>query len=96
MRYQRLPYLLRYLIAVVTWAAIVVGDMIARVALAYVIPLAAFLHVREHNQASAQRLADTADILTRRPMRFPRADWRRLFGLSRRGSPADCRPELIQ
>lgn len=84
--YRRLPYGLRYLVAIVLWAGIVAGDLFCRFAFVFLIP---FIAIRPPSQEKAQLLANVADFMIRPVMRPP------LLRRSRR-STANRRPKLIQ
>lgn len=78
---RRLPYALRYLVAVTAWSGIVLSDLFLRFGFVFVIPIVCLM---PPSQMKAQTLANVADFLIHPLMRFPKADWRRLFGLSPR------------
>lgn len=79
---RRLPYGVRYIVAVTAWVGVVAGDAFARVALLAMLP---FVWIRSafgmaHTQETAQLQANYVDFYTRPLMRMPKADWKRLLG----------------
>lgn len=85
---RRLPYGLRYLVAVIAWAGIVFADIVLRIMFLPVIPFFWAWMGFGCTQEGAQLNANLVDFYTRPLMRFPRADWRRLFGRGRTNSAA--------
>ena len=75
MTYKRLPYALRYLVALVIWVWVVATDLFLRFAFIYILP---FVWLRTGTKYSPELVA----FYTRKLMRPPRADWRRLFSWS--------------
>jgi hypothetical protein len=73
-RYGRLPYVIRYLVALMAWAAIVLADLFVRIAFLVFLP---FLWVatafgQAHTQGTAQMGASYVDFYIRPFMRRPR------------------------
>lgn len=89
----RLPYVVRYLIALALWAALMAIMLLAKFALVYFLPFlwlaSGFFNRR---QEDAQLGANLVDFYIYKWPPYPRADWKRLLGL-RRGGPANDAPQ---
>lgn len=85
----KLPYQLRYLVALAAWALLLCGALVLKFFLVCCIPIIFLMSGFGFNQTqkTAQYNASLADLLIYGWPRFPRADWRRLLG--RRGRSAD-------
>jgi hypothetical protein len=89
MAYRRLPYALRYLIALLAWSVLLAGTLLFKFVLLCMVPIILIWTKfgLDYTQQSAQATADLADMFIYKWPRFPRADWKRLFGLGSAGSP---------
>lgn len=94
MRYQRIPYALRYLVALVTWAALLALVLMFKFFLIPCIPIIFMLagFGTRQTQETAQMNANLIDLFVYGWPKFPRCDWRRLLGGGRRHA-ADHSPE---
>lgn len=88
---RRLPYGARYLIALVAWAGVVVGDVFLRIVFVPLLPFAWVQMGCRTTQQGVQLEVTVIEFYARPLMRLPRADWRRLLG--RGGRCADQPPE---
>lgn len=67
---QAVPYLLRYMVALMAWLVVAAADILVRAAL---LPLLPILWLRSwQSQPDAQTVASTADFIYRPLLRFPR------------------------
>lgn len=80
--YQRVPYPLRYLIALVVWVALLAGALVLKFFLVWCIPIV-FLMGGNQKQHTAQYNATLADLFIYMWPRFPRANLHRLLGRRR-------------
>lgn len=71
MRYSRIPYVLRYAIALGTWAWIVALDIILRIMFVPIIPFAWLWAGANQTQQGAQLGVNLAEFYTRPVMRMP-------------------------
>lgn len=93
--YQRVPYPLRYLIALMMWAVLMAGALVLKFFLIWCIPIVFLMSGFGANQTqnTAQYNATLADLFIYMWPRFPRANLHRLLGRRR---SADSNPEFIE
>jgi hypothetical protein len=92
-RYERLPYAARYLVALTSWALLFAAAAVVKFGLVYFLP---FLWIGsglfKRDQRGAQLGANLVDFYLYAWPPFPRAKWGRLLGRARRRS-ADQPPQ---
>lgn len=86
MAYRQVPYALRYLIALLAWSMLLAGTLVLKFLLICCIPIILIWTKfgLDYTQQSAQATGTLADLLIYGWPRFPRASWRKLFGIDRR------------
>lgn len=92
--YRRLPYALRFLIALALWPAVVAGDLLVRACLLAALP---FIVIKSgfglaHSRFTAQANIDAAEFLTRPFLKMPRAHRQSLLGHRGGSGPDKARP----
>lgn len=94
---SRLPYALRYLIAVAAWAVLFGLTLLFKFILLCMVPIILVWTKfgLDYTQQSAQATATLADLFLYGWPKFPKADWKRLLGLRRRRS-SNRWPELVE
>lgn len=85
MSYGRVPYAVRYLVALVAWLALLALTLVFKFFLIPCIPIIFLMSGFGYNQTqnTAQYNATLIDLFVYKWPRFPRADWRRLLGRRR-------------
>lgn len=87
---ERLPYGLRYLVALIAWSGVVVGDIFLRIVFVPILPYVWLRMGARLTQAGTQFEITAVEFYTRPLMRPPKPDWLRLLGRSSRA--AKCSP----
>lgn len=93
-----MTYPLRYLVALIAWAALMAGTLVFKFFLVCCMPIILIMSAfgARQTQMSAQATASLADMLIYNWPRFPRADWQRLLGRGRRSSDQLAHSRLSQ
>lgn len=96
MRYRRLPYAARYLVALFAWLALFALALILKFAFIYFLPFLWLMSgMFNRDQQSAQLGANLVDFYLYCWPPFPRADWRKLLG-RRDSADQPAHPRLVQ
>jgi hypothetical protein len=91
MKYSRLPYGLRYLVALTAWAAVVGVDLLLRVMFLPVMPFFWLATGFGRTQTGAQMNVNLAEFYTRPLMRMPLLRRRRS-----RAADESAKPRLVE
>lgn len=96
MRYRRLPYAVRYFVALAAWLAIISLDILVRIMFLPVMPFFMAWSGFAQTQHGAQLSVNLVDFYTRPLMRMPRTDWRRLLGRGGHSADRDAKPGFVK